>query len=223
MTTIEQIKNMDDGTPVFDFECRVKDVYERKSGEGEHGPWSFQGILLEDSTGSIRATVKNRDEVPQSLAGKTIKLSAVETNYGHKGVMRATNAYEKSGNRHEYPEVKITPVGQVTIMEKNDAGRPANAEPKPSGADENRLIVNAAMCWHMAMMMSPEEPQPTFATLLIQVSNGRMVVGPQHVDLMRDLLEDYQPPAQPESEPEPEPEPEPEQDANTINDEDIPF
>ena len=80
MSTIKDIKSWPVGTVVPNLTATVKAVFQRKTGEGQYGPWSVQSLILGDATG---------DEIPVScwqfddlayLKGQEVSVAATGKN-----------------------------------------------------------------------------------------------------------------------------------------------
>jgi hypothetical protein len=87
MSTIKEIKGWPVGTIIPNLTAMAKIVFQRKTGEGQYGPWSVQGVILADSTGDeIQASCWQFDdlsylkgtEVSVAAAGKNLKTGKTQ-------------------------------------------------------------------------------------------------------------------------------------------------
>lgn len=73
------------GTTIPRIEVKVCGITDRKTGEGQYGPWSLQAGTIEDSSGKMKVLFK---QLPcqARLAGKTLVFKSMEGKHGLKGV-----------------------------------------------------------------------------------------------------------------------------------------
>lgn len=80
MSTIKDIKSWPVGTIIPNLTATAKVVFQRKTGEGQYGPWSVQGVILSDSTGDeIQASCWQFDDLSY-LKGMEVSVSAAGKN-----------------------------------------------------------------------------------------------------------------------------------------------
>lgn len=82
---IKQIKEDMVGTVIPRLEAKVTKVYERKTGEGQYGPWSLQSGTIEDSSGSMKILFKQLPS-QDKLVGKSLIFKSIEGKRGLCGV-----------------------------------------------------------------------------------------------------------------------------------------
>lgn len=58
-TTIAELSELSKGSPVNRITAEVKKAFEYNEAEGQHGPYRYQAVILQDDTGEIRATFWN--------------------------------------------------------------------------------------------------------------------------------------------------------------------
>lgn len=75
---IKEIMVLQDKMPVLDLEATIEKVYPQKSGTGEYGDWSIQGVTLTDGQDSIHANLKSCPDV-SNMAGNRVLISCVES------------------------------------------------------------------------------------------------------------------------------------------------
>lgn len=66
------------GLEGFSISGTVEKVYDRKSGKGQHGTWSFQSIVLKDESGKGIVTFSEREEINKSIEGQSIIITPVK-------------------------------------------------------------------------------------------------------------------------------------------------
>ena len=80
MSTIKDIKGWPVGTIIPNLTAMAKVVFQRKTGEGQYGPWSVQGIILSDSTGDeIQASCWQFEDLSY-LKGMEVSVAATGKN-----------------------------------------------------------------------------------------------------------------------------------------------
>lgn len=90
--TIKQVQDMV-GMTVSRIEAKVTGVFDRKTGEGQYGPWSLQNGTIEDETGKMKVVFKQLPS-QESLVGKTMAFKSMEGKHGLKGVEVKANEYK---------------------------------------------------------------------------------------------------------------------------------
>jgi hypothetical protein len=196
--TIEQAKGMA-GKQIARIEATVVSVYDRKTGEGQYGPWSIQSGLIRDDTGEMKIVFKQFPD-RSKLVGKKLVFKSMEGRNGLKGIEVKNNDYKGKIT----PELHVTKtaliigaeeepyVSQVepsTRIPQNEPERPIEAvnpallhEDRKLGlaTAKNRLTQLAGlydMCWKTVRGMdlkeedlSSEEFKDIATTLFIQAS-----------------------------------------------------
>lgn len=82
---IADLQNLADGSVIGEMTVQVKAVFPARKGEGKHGPWRVQPVILKDSTGEVRASFWVDDDL-EDLKGQTITIKSVATNKGLSGI-----------------------------------------------------------------------------------------------------------------------------------------
>jgi hypothetical protein len=134
--TIEDIKEKENDEGITKIGGTLKAVYDYKSGTAKAGPkkgqpWSFQDLILSDSTGEIKVVVNNKDEIPKNWKGKKVILKAYKGDKGWSGLY---------AHDHEYPEGKFTRIIRATKsgdIELDTTGAVSAPDPeKPKSASK---------------------------------------------------------------------------------------
>lgn len=114
--TIAEVKKLKHNMPITDLRVRFVQAYERRSGAGEYGEWSFQNFKVEDETGSIIVLAKDRPEDFSKFdwAGKEIVISATEGKHGWTGAIAYDEEYQGKTQR----KVKLTKSGVCKLAEE---------------------------------------------------------------------------------------------------------
>jgi len=73
------------GSTIPRIEVKVCGISDRKTGEGQYGPWSLQSGTIEDTSGKMKVLFK---QLPcqAKLAGRTLVFKSMEGKHGLKGV-----------------------------------------------------------------------------------------------------------------------------------------
>lgn len=108
---------------------RIVRVFEKKEGDGEHGHWSFQNVIVADDTGEMTVCFKNRKETLTSKdADKTISAKSKETKNGILGVKVEKEEYEDSKGEKK-STIKVILTGSA-IVEIEGSSKEPTAEIK---------------------------------------------------------------------------------------------
>jgi len=131
--SVAEIKELDDDTIVHSFKGKITKLYPPKKGESDRGPWSFQNVFLKDPDGDeIKATLKDRDELPKAFTGKdVIILSSKSEKHGWVGVKAKDDEYNGKTTRVLWitKAASITKGGSVEADESD--GEEAEPEERP--------------------------------------------------------------------------------------------
>ena len=131
---ISEIKELSDGAQIANLSGLVENVYPRKAGTTKKGrPYSFQGIILKDATGTIKVTLDGRKECPASMKGKQISLSSVRGPEGLTGVTLTTEEYPPGTFKKI---VNATNVAGVQVVGGSNGG-----SDNPSAAPASKQMV----------------------------------------------------------------------------------
>jgi len=120
---IMKIKDLKEkvGISGFEVEGEVKNVYDRKSGIRDNHEWSFQDIVIDDGTGEIRVSLRNKAEFSKNNKGKWVRIQGYKDEQNNKMVGTTVVEEEYTGkNGKFYKVVKIAVMGkaEVEIIEK---------------------------------------------------------------------------------------------------------
>ena len=123
--TVKEMLNQLPDAPVTQTRGKFVAIFDRKAGEGERGPWSFQGATFADNTGEIRVTLKNRDPLDARMwKGKDVILIAHQrTNGGVSGLKVGESEYQGKTRK----ELVVT--GTAKIELDTPDGAPADNAP----------------------------------------------------------------------------------------------
>ena len=81
MSTIKEIKGWPVGTIIPNLSATAKVVFQRKTGDGQYGPWSVQGVVLADETGDeIQASCWGFDDLSY-IKGQTVAVASTGKNH----------------------------------------------------------------------------------------------------------------------------------------------
>ena len=106
---INDIKALNDGAAITELRLKLLNLWERKEGQGQHGPWSIQNAVFTDGGQEIKAMIKDRDELPKSGIGDWITISSVNGAKGLSGLYAFDDEYQGNTER----KIKITGSAQM--------------------------------------------------------------------------------------------------------------
>ena len=191
---LSQISELEDGLPIPMVYGRLKVVFERKEGEGEYGPWSFQSAVLQCGDQEAQLKFKNMDEM-KPLEGKDITIRANKSKqHGLTGIVKAVEQYQGK----TYHKILLTPSCKILVdlpngnKEEADDLIPMTHDSKGEslpGVDEARRhlmqschlynlcvdAVNAVIEPHLGEKINPDLYQAAVGTLYIEASRAGLV------------------------------------------------
>lgn len=192
MMTLSDILQQPEGFTPPGIKVRVVRVYDQKSGEGEKGPWSFQDVEVEDSSGKGRLKLKNIEPLSSDRQGKELILTANQSKqHGLTGLKVLHEQYQGK----TYDKIVVTSSAQWT-WETNGHAEPtkpaytAVAHPPITPTVERKgtdwFGVHLLACADLAVkvadrlgIQSDEARQACFATLCIDAQKHGVVLDGQ--------------------------------------------
>lgn len=179
--TISEAKEMV-GMTIPRMELLVGQVYIRKTGEGQYGPWSLQNALVKDETGEIKLVF---DKLPdqKGLVGKKLIFKSMPGKHGINGIKVKKEEFEGKERIEIWvsrvalivsaqEEPNVSAVTPSIRLPQNEPQTPS--EPKISHDDrklgiatvKNRLTQLAGLyeiCWNAAESIGERrgEQEPT--------------------------------------------------------------
>ncbi|MFA6972503.1 MAG: hypothetical protein WC208_14055 [Gallionella sp.] len=128
---------------------KITRVWDKKSGTGDYGEWSFQNIVITDDTGDMTVCLKNRkDELTSQDVDKAITIKAKETTKGILGVKVEKETWEKNGEPQEAIKVIITPSGVITL----DGAAPAASARQAEAAPQEEKVTAPKVALDLAQL-----------------------------------------------------------------------
>jgi hypothetical protein len=107
---VSEVDNLEHGDVIHEITGRLAKVWDYKTGEGQHGPYSYQNATLEDRGAKVTLTFSNMDDMIDS-EGQTLTFRSSESKqYGWKGV--SYQVAEKGGKT--YKGIKVTNMSKIT-------------------------------------------------------------------------------------------------------------
>ena len=76
MLTLKEILTKETGDQVKELQGKITKVWKPKTGDNEGGEWKLQGLVITDGTTELNLTFKNRKEVPRSMEGSEMRITA---------------------------------------------------------------------------------------------------------------------------------------------------
>lgn len=119
---IHDIKTCADQWPVDKLHCTIKKVWPHKGGTNAHGDWSFQNVVLRDSSGEITAQFKNRPELTKAWENQLVILTPSHGEKGWHGLV----AIDDDNNGAVTRKLRVT--GQANI----DQAQPGQGQAGPA-------------------------------------------------------------------------------------------
>lgn len=192
MNLAEILKQPDGFTPP-DLTVQIKKVYPRKSGEGEHGEWSFQNVDVEQGGTKAQLKLKNLMEFPEARVGQTVTIRANHSQqHGLTGLKTETREYQGK----QYQNIVITgsakwnwgQAAQPAGGAKELTLHPTNGNGHDSGSDGyvDHLLACAEVARQVVgKLLIADEPaiQACFATICIDAKNrGILLPKPETVN-----------------------------------------
>lgn len=126
VVSIGEVKQLDHKEVVPSVRGILKSVFKPNAGTNDHGPWSIQNVMLKDSSGEIKVSLRNRDEIPLTAKGQAI---LIECNDGDKG---KTGVYAEDDDYRGKVERIIKVTGSAKIEIGNGATETTQTPPPPS-------------------------------------------------------------------------------------------
>lgn len=108
--------------------CKIDKAWDRKTGDGQNGPWSLQGISVVDEQGNKgRLTVKNMAPFPTERQGQWCTLKSVSGKHGLNGL----KVNHDTRDNKTYSEIMVS---SVATWEWDADGGSAGSQPASSNA-----------------------------------------------------------------------------------------
>mgnify|MGYP001577739672 FL=1 len=192
MTIADVLKQPDKAMLVQPITAKVTEVGQRKTGEGQYGPWSVQQLLLEDITGKIRAACWNRDDLA-ALKGETVVVSARKGDKGWMGCQVKDNVFKgNDGEQKMVKQIDLKADGVIKSAAKPAPTAPQSQEaPKQPATSPQMALPGAISFWEYlqtmelvhgsAMALEPNDGQARAAlvnTAMIAVVSGKLKLPP---------------------------------------------
>jgi hypothetical protein len=130
MQTIAEVKRLGLGMPVVELRAKIMEVYDRKAGTGDFGPYTFQNILIGDGKDLIKVAVGNKDQISHDAMGSTVLIGSFFSEKKQQWI-GAKVAKDAQGNI----EIKVSKTGTFAIgnvQEARDEGLEAEIPPIPA-------------------------------------------------------------------------------------------
>lgn len=97
--TVKEISTLEDGAAVPAIKGVLTKIEKRKVGKTDIGEWSYENAVLQDSTGEIKVTFKNREALPADIADKQVHLLSHQGDRGWTGINAKDDEYRGSVKR----------------------------------------------------------------------------------------------------------------------------
>lgn len=97
-TTIKEAASLDGGEFIPQMQFVIKQAYEPKSGTNDNGDWKLQSAMVQDDTGSIRATFFDFDQDIRNLKGNEVIVKSGKDGKGHPSGIETYDYEDKKKN-----------------------------------------------------------------------------------------------------------------------------
>jgi len=158
MNIAELTKQPDKAMIVQPVIAKVTQVEQRRTGDGQYGPWSVQNLLLEDVTGKIRCACWGRIDLAP-LLNQTVLIGAKKGEKGWSGCSVKDNTFTatkgpNTGKTQTVKQIDLQDGGFLEIAGQAPAAPPAtDTSIPPSGPD------NYGKTADMLLKKPPTAPQ----------------------------------------------------------------
>jgi hypothetical protein len=128
-SAIRDILSYPNGTPIEALQAKIAQVYESRTHTGEYGKTSVQNLVLEDSTGSVRASIWGHPDLTDHKGREYVFGGG----RGGKGLTVKHGKGEYSG-KVELSISKNGTLQQVEVYHANAGSKPTEAVSRPANA-----------------------------------------------------------------------------------------
>jgi hypothetical protein len=125
---VQEAIKLDVDDTITGVKGKVKSVFDQNSGESDKGEWTRQGVIISDlkaPKASIMLNIWNKDEIPDSLKGKTVYIYA-----GKKGAGLTRKEYKGK------PQIDVTQAATISTKDPAQSGG-GEGEAEPAGEEPN--------------------------------------------------------------------------------------
>lgn len=134
---IKQIKEEMVGSVIPRLEAKLNKIYERKTGEGQYGPWSLQSGIIIDSSGESMKILFKQLPSQDKLVGKSLIFKSIEGKRGLCGV-ECKQGKEFKGKS----EVELHVSSAALIVSKEEEPNVSLVEPSVRMPTTNAEVVH---------------------------------------------------------------------------------
>jgi len=187
---LQEILQQPDGFTPPEVTVKIDKVYERKSGEGEHGPWSFQTLQL---AGGGRLKLKNVDAVGNDKAGQTVILKA---NHSKQHGLTGLSVQHEQYRDKTFDQIVVTGSAKWEWQNGNGTTAPAKSNGNghkpdtrveysaPQRYDAESFKTHLLGCADVAIelitalnLVDDQAKQACFATVCIDAQRHNVILG----------------------------------------------
>lgn len=112
VSTIPEILAMDNDDVIKIVRGKIVKRFDRKSGETDKGPWSFENVEITDGKHSVTVSLKNREPLPKHFkVGSLILITAKEGDRGWTGMKAVDEEYQGK----TYRKIRVTPTAVIEL------------------------------------------------------------------------------------------------------------
>jgi len=132
-TNLQIIDQLPNGTPLEAFEGKVLKVWGRKSGENEHGAWSFQNLEITNGAQKVTVKLKNRELFPESWKNRDILVT--HGTHGKTGKAIGIEVKDETVKDEEVRRIFVNEHAEIALLDGNDAP-PRREQPRDDRRQE---------------------------------------------------------------------------------------
>ncbi|MDE2020578.1 MAG: hypothetical protein KGJ13_09610 [Patescibacteria group bacterium] len=147
VSTVADVNELPDDSLVHAFRGTIKQLFKRKTGESDRGPWSFENMVVSDGRAEIKVILKDRDPLDPILKGKVVYLLSSQTSKGWHGVKAKDDEYDGkvkrilwvTGAAEIVPGTEYEARGAQATAQAPASAKDAPAHPEPQKPQEGHV------------------------------------------------------------------------------------
>jgi hypothetical protein len=163
--TIAEALNLEPGEKVPALRGKIVKIFDRSSGNNEHGDWSIQNLELIDASDpklKLKVKVFDREDIPRSWTNKTIYIESGTGEKGIKGCEIKQDTYRWTEGQPIKKLLEVKTGSGAAINPNDQVGQPAQNSPAPAPAPAPPP--STAPPAQTAAAQPPTRPAPTGPT-----------------------------------------------------------
>lgn len=167
--TIKEANSFPEGTPIPRITGKVTHIFDRKTGEGDFGPYSSQSGVIEDGGDNILFTVWNKPEIPHDYKNRVVIFRAGS---GKKPSMTLKSDFKDPSKR----TLNVTKSCIMLTEDEETDDIPMDYPPKLSEAlEKNKPCLDEALNNFAKSKPDPKEVVQSVKKRVMQYANLRSI------------------------------------------------